>query len=336
MARHHQRERRRTVTARDPRQPGPAGQPGDDFQKIAGIGLAIERRLHEAGIFTYQDLAARSPEQIAASLADVARLSSARIASQDWAGQARRLAGPAAPPLPTEPNQHYASFHIELLLDVDGSVRRTKVHHHQSAKDEAWPGWDEDRLIALLRDHIPLLAPQQSAEAPGPQSSATPTTNQQEAAAPSRNEMETVKLPVSLPSSFLRIENLGLTREGQRSHRYAPDEPTSIGFTLHLTRASTLQAATFDFTADVTASSDLGDNQRQLLGTVQGAVRVGEPLPIELAGQPLPRGLYRLGTTVAIYPADHTRDSKPLHSRRKTGAFVQVADVSAQPVPTRT
>jgi hypothetical protein len=147
--------------------------------------------------------------------------------------------------------------------------------------------------------------------------------------------METVQLPVSLPSSFLRIENLGFTREGQRSHRYAPDEPTSIGFTLHVTQASTLQAAAFDFTADVTASSELGDNQRQPLGTVQGAVRAGEPLPVELAGPPLPRGLYRLEATVAIYPADHTRDSKPLHSRRRTGAFVQVADVPAEPVPTR-
>lgn len=323
------------MTRREPHKSTSADQTGDDFRKIAGIGLAIERRLHEAGILTYQDLAARSPEQIAASLADVAGLSSVRIASQDWAGQAGRLAGPAAPHLPSEPNQHYASFHIELLLDVDGSVRRTKVHHHQSDKDEAWPGWDEGRLIALLSDHIPLLAPRQSAEAPGPQSSATPTTDQQ-AAAPSRSEIETVELPVSLPSSFLRIENLGLTREGQRSHRYAPDEPTSIGFTLHVTRASTLQAATFDFTADITASSELGDNQRQLLGTVQGAVRVGEPLPIELAGQPLPRGLYRLEATVAIYPADHARDSKPLHSRRKIGAFVQVADVSAQPIPRRT
>jgi hypothetical protein len=324
------------VTPREPRKSTSADQTGDDFQKIAGIGQAIERRLHDAGILTYQDLAARSPEQIAASLADVAGLSSARVASQDWAGQAGRLAGPAAPPLPSEPDQHYASFHIELLLDVDGSVRRTKVHHHQSDKDEAWPGWDEGRLIALLRGHIPILAPRQPAGAPGPQSSATPSMDQQDAAAPPRSEMEAVKLPVSLPSSFVRIENLGLTRDGQRSHRYAPGEPTAIGFTLHVTRASTLQAAAFDFTADVTASSELGDSQRQLLGTVQGAVRAGEPLPVELAGQPLPRGLYRLEAAVAIYPADHARDSKPLHSRRKTGAFVQVADVSAQPVPTRT
>ena len=342
------------MTPRDPRQSTPAGQAGDDFQKIAGIGQAIERRLHDAGILTYQDMAARSPEQIAASLTDVAGLSSARIASQDWAGQAGRLAGPAASPLPSEPDQTYASFHIELLLDVDGSVRRTKVHYYQSEQDEAWPGWDEGRLIALLSGHIPLLAPRQPAEtpeqpaetpeqpaealgqpadAPGPPSSATPTTDQQEAAAPSGSELETAELPVSLPSSFLRIENLGLTREGQRSRRYAPGEPTSIGLTLHVTPASTLQAATFDFTADVTASSVLGDNQRQRLGTAQGAVRAGEPLPVELTGPPLPRGLYRLEATVAIYPADHTRDSQPLHSRRTTGAFVQVADVSAQPVP---
>jgi predicted flap endonuclease-1-like 5' DNA nuclease len=335
MAGQHQRERRQTVTPRDPRQSNAAGQTGDDFQKIAGIGQAIERRLHDAGILTYQDLAARSPEQIAASLTDVAGLSSARIASQDWAGQAGRLAGPSASPLPSEPDQTYASFHIELLLDVDGSVRRTKVHHLQSGQDEAWPGWDEGRLITLLSGHIPLLAPRQPAQAPGPPSSATPTTDQQEAPAPSGSEMETAKLPVSLPSAFLRIENLGLSREGQRSHHYAPGEPTTIGFTLRVTQASS-QAATFDFTADVTARSELGDNQRQLLGTAQGAVRAGEPLPVELAGPPLPRGLYRLEATVAIYPADHTRDSKPLHNRRTTGAFVQVADVSAQPVPTRT
>jgi hypothetical protein len=330
------------VTPREPRKSTSADQTGDDFQKIAGIGQAIERRLHDAGILTYQDLAARSPEQIAARLADVAGLSSARITSQDWTGQAGRLAGSAAPPLPSEPDQTYASFHIELLLDVDGSVRRTKVHHLQSGQDEAWPGWDEGRLMALLSGHIPFLAPrqpaeapQQPAEAPGPPSSATPTMDQQETAAPSGSEMETAKLPVSLPSTVLRIENLGLTREGQRIHRHSPGEPTSMGFTLHVTRAST-QAATFDFIADVTASSELGDNQRQLLGTAQGAIRAGELLPVELAGPPLLRGLYRLEATVAIYPADHTRDSKPLHSRRRTGAFVQVADVSAQAVPTRT
>jgi hypothetical protein len=314
-----------------------ADQPGDNFRKIAGIGAVIERRLHDAGIVTYQDLAACTPEQIAASLAE-AGISSARIASQDWAGQARRLAEPAAAaPLPSEPSQHYASFHIELLLDVDGRVRRTKVHHHQSGEDDAWPGWDEDRLLALLRDHIPLLAPREPGGAVDLlPSSASPPTTEPETAVSSESEPETLDRPISSPSSSLRIENLSLTREGQRSHRWAPREPTSIRFTLHVNGATTLQAATLDFTAEVTASSQLGDDQHRPLGTTQGVVRVCEPLLVELTGQPLPRGLYRLEATVVIYPADHTRDSQPVYSRRKSGALIQVADAPAQTVPART
>lgn len=316
------------MASHDPLKSAPADQPGDDFRKIAGIGAAIERRLHDAGILTYQDLAARSPEQTAASLADVAGLSAARIASQDWTGQARQLAGPLAPPLPSEPSQHYASFHIELLLNIDNSVRRTKVRHHQSDTDDAWPGWDEDRMLALLRDHIPLMVPGQPAEAIDLQSSAAPPSSQPETTVPCRSQPETASPPTSLPSSSLSIEELSLIREGQRSHTWAPGEPTSIRFILRVNRAST-QAATLDFTADVTASSQLGDNQRWPLGTVHGAMRVGEPLSVELTGQPLPRGLYRLEATVLIYPIDHTRDSQPLHSRRTSGELIQVADASA-------
>jgi hypothetical protein len=318
---------------RDPPKSTPAGQPGDDFRQIAGIGVGIERRLHDAGILTYQDLAACSPEQIAASLAGVAGLSPARIASQDWTGQARQLAGPATPPLPSEPNQHYVSFHIELLLDVDNSVRRTKVHHHQSDTNETWPGWDEDRLLALLHDHMPLVAPRQHAEAVDLQSSVSPGTNQPEAATPSGSEPETVGSPVSLPSSSLHIENLGLAREGQRSHSWVLDEPTSIRFTVLVNRTSTLQTATLDFTADITACSKLGDNQRWPLGTAQGAVRVDEPLSVELTGRPLPRGLYRLEASVLIYPTDRDPESQPLHRRRTSGELVQVSDASARTVP---
>ena len=350
---------------RDPRKPAPARQAGDDFQQIQGIGAAIDRRLHDAGILTYTDLAALTPEQIAASLAGMAGLSSARITSQDWAGQAGRLAGPADPPLPSEPDQHYASFHVEFLLGVDGSVRRTKVHHHQSGIDEAWAAWDEDRLLALLRDHIPHTAARQPAKAADMPPSATPSAAESETAVPSEakpnratasgnqpngaiptgdqpdkavlsgdqsakpippeGQAEATDLPVGLPSSSLRVEYLGLTRGGDRSRIWAPGEPTSIGFTLRVSQTGTREAAALDFTANVTASSVLGDDQRWPLGTVQGAVRVGEPLPVELTGGPLPRGLYRPEATVLIYPTNHAPDSEPLQGRRASGALIQVA-----------
>jgi hypothetical protein len=313
------------VTPRDPAQSTPAGKAGDDFQKIAGIGAGIERRLHEAGILTYHDLAARSPEEIAASLAGMAGLSSARIASQDWVGQARQLAGPAGPPLPSEPDQHYASFHIELLLDVDNSVRRTKLHHYQSGTDEAWAGWDEDRLLALVHSHIPPAAPRQPAEAADSQSPAPPTTTEPETARSSGERRGAADLAVGLASSSLRVENLGLTHEGRRSHRLTPGESTSVGFILGVSRTTAPQAAALDFAADITAGSVLGDDQRWPLGTVQGAVRMDEPLSVELTGPPLPRGLYRLEATVRIYPAGQAPESQPLESLRASGAVIQVS-----------
>jgi len=309
----------------------PAGHAGDDFQRIQGIGAGIDRRLHDAGILTYQDLAASTPERIAASLGGVAGLSSARIASRDWAGQASRLAGPAAPALPSEPDQHYASFHIELLLDVDDTVRRTKVRHHQSATDETWAGWDEDRLLALLRGHIPLMASPLPAEAADQRSSIASAAPEPALPAPSGDQPGTVALSsdqpetASLPSSSLCVDYLGLTHEGLRSHSWAPGEPTAVGFTLRVNRTSALQAETLEFTADIAASSTLGDNQRWPLGTVQGAIRVGEPLEVELTGQPLPRGLYRPEATVLIYPINRAPDSPPLQGRRASGALIQVA-----------
>ena len=63
----------------------------DDLKLINGIGPAVERRLHSVGIYTYAQLAALSPADIAAAVADLAGLSAERIIKQDWIGQARKL-----------------------------------------------------------------------------------------------------------------------------------------------------------------------------------------------------------------------------------------------------
>ncbi len=291
-----------------------AGQPGDDFRRIAGIGPALERRLHDAGILTYQDLAGRTPEEIAAALADLTGVSPERIASQDWIGQARKLVGP--PPEAAEPSQRYASFHVELLLDPDLGVRRTKVHHHQTDTDDTWPGWDEDRLLTLLRDRIPPTAAQQPTDAADLQPPATPS--------------------IDLPPPSLRIKELTPIRDGQRGDIRRPDEPTSVRLTLRAEPTDTPHAATVDFTADIAARSKLGDNQRWPLGTMYGAIRVNDPLSVELTGPPLRPGLYRLVATVAVYPADHADDAQPLYRRDASGDLIQVANAPTQPAPAGT
>src|SRR6266581_1719167 len=68
----------------------------DDLKLINGIGPAVEKRLNGVGIFTFARLAALSPADIAAAVADLTGLSSERIFKQDWIGQSRKLAAGSA------------------------------------------------------------------------------------------------------------------------------------------------------------------------------------------------------------------------------------------------
>jgi hypothetical protein len=63
----------------------------DDLKLINGIGKAVEDRLHDHGIYTFAQLVALSPADIAAAVAGLAGLSAERIMKQDWIGQARKL-----------------------------------------------------------------------------------------------------------------------------------------------------------------------------------------------------------------------------------------------------
>src|SRR5262249_576727 len=73
-------EQEHQMTQRGDPKSSRAGRSGDDFRKIDGIGRVFEQRLWDAGIFTYSDLARRTPEEIAAVLAPMAGISPEHIA----------------------------------------------------------------------------------------------------------------------------------------------------------------------------------------------------------------------------------------------------------------
>src|SRR5205823_4327463 len=126
----------------------------------------VENRLYKAGILTFAQLAALSPGEIVAQVAGLA--SAERIIKQDWIGQARALAArPAAAPPVELPDhmgagsssQHYATFAVELLLDENNHVNRTRVMHVQSGDEDLYLGWREPRLIEFLVQHAGLNSP---------------------------------------------------------------------------------------------------------------------------------------------------------------------------------
>ena len=302
--------------------PSRTGQSGDDFQKIVGIGRTLAERLWNAGILTYDDLALRSPKELAA----IAQISAERIASQNWAGQARELAGP--PPEASVPRQHHVTFHVEFLVESDKRVLYTKVRHHQTDASDDWPGWDEAKLLSFLRAHTPLPASSASASVPGPEPTRAPTPDQAPAsvlAGPSSRPSPSALAPERPPPWFLDIEELAPVRGDQRSYSREPTEPISVRLTMRINPAGTLCQDTFDYFVTVAARA-FGGRDRSLLGSAQGAISVGDSLTVKVTGPALPIGQYRLVATVEIYSAGHSPEEMPLHRQGVSGDLMQVAD----------
>jgi hypothetical protein len=313
---------------RDDPKPSRTGPSGDDFQKIAGIAAVRAQRLWNAGILTYDDLAHRSPEEIAAATG----VSAERIVSQNWTGQARELAG--TPPEASVPQQHYATFHVEFLLESDNSVRRTKVRHHQTDMRDTWAGWDEGRLLTFLRSRIPLPAAEAPADVPGPETAHPQAPDRAPDQAPDQPPASVPAEPANRPSPpgaerpsswSLSIDELTPVRGDQRSYTLGPGEASSVRLTMRIAPAGPLSHDTFDYSATI-AARPFGGRDRSPLGTMQGTIRVGDPLSIKVTGPALPIGQYRLVATVDIYAAGHSPSEPSLHSQGVSGDPVRVAD----------
>jgi hypothetical protein len=305
----------------DPR-PSRTGESGDDFQKIAHIGRTRAERLRKAGIFTYDNLARRSPEEIASATGISAEL----IARENWIGQARELAGP--PPEESAPRPHHLTFHVDVLVEPDNRVRQTKVRHHQTNASDDWPGWDEEKLLSFLRAHVPLPAASAPADASGPEPAHPQAPDQAPASAPAEpTSPPAPSAPARQrpPAWSLSIEELAPVHGDQRRYARGPSEPVSARLTMRINPAGTLSHDTFDYSARITART-FGGRDRSLLGSATGTIRVSEPASVTVTGPALPVGQYGLVATVEIYRAGHSPQEPPLYRQGVSGDLMRVAD----------
>src|SRR5690242_13655443 len=106
----------------------PAG--ADDLKAIRHIGRAIERRLHNAGIRTYAQLASLTPAQVLELIGEAPGLSVVSVTEQDWIGQARALAARQAhtpapeSPKPANAEQQAKHRNIPETLPEEASSRQ--------------------------------------------------------------------------------------------------------------------------------------------------------------------------------------------------------------------
>jgi predicted flap endonuclease-1-like 5' DNA nuclease len=275
---------------------------GDNLQRIAGIGKGVERRLRRAGVRTFGDLAARSPEELAAILDGVPRMSAERIAQQDWIGQARDQAAAASRSgdevADDDGNrQHYQNFTVELLTD-HGDVRRTRVWHVQSGDQRQWTGLATDELIEFVTTRAGI-AP----AAPGPQAVAGPTAATPTPSAEARHRPADAARP---SSGGLRVRELAVVAPVPALVGTVPAAtPFQIRLGVDLESAALASAAgdqPFQLSAIVQARRIGGATVQ--LGSAASEVAGPGRTVIELDSQGLPEGVYRLDAAVRLLGPD--------------------------------
>ncbi len=277
----------------------------DDFTRIKGIGRAINQDLHQAGIETFGQLAASSPEWLATV---IARRSAKRITRERWISQARRL----TPHPPKDkarrraaqgvPSQHYETFAVELLLDADNYLRRTRIIHVQSGVEESWAGWADARLIGFIAAHAAL--PSQS----------------DEALSSSRSTVNTAQTVTPLPEGKLKVREAYIIPLGadEPSSTIEQGQPFQVQLCIELSGVLTKDSEAFDFIATLYARA-LGAGTRQILGEVRGTLADTHRIVITVEGTHLPQGVYVLKAVVVMPAMDNLLSQASLVAVKQIG-----------------
>jgi len=132
----------------------PVGQ--TDLKEVRGIGRKVDARLKEAGITDLGQLALTPVKELAAILVGVpGRFDADRILRENWLGQAAELAansaGQAERVETAAPVRHNFTIEVRRAL-AGGQIESSRIVNVQTRDEEAWHGWNPQRLVAFIEE----------------------------------------------------------------------------------------------------------------------------------------------------------------------------------------
>ncbi|HEY9088624.1 MAG TPA: hypothetical protein VIO36_10680 [Anaerolineaceae bacterium] len=313
------------------------GQPvGDDFTRIHGIGPGIAARLNGAGILRFTQLASLSAEEIVAATGSLIGLTVDRVEQQDWAGQARELSETEFEPLIDESggHLHYATFTVELLLDEENRVRRTRLVNVRAGDENVWVGWDADRLVQFFTGQAGLRA-----EPPAPAQVETSPAAEflQETQAPGLPDKppapETIISAVeeapaaekAQPLDLVEIDRLAALHPQTGLHdRALPcDQPFTLTMTLGVAQTGLSKGTPLRCKA-LAAAKDLSSGARLILAEWDEVCALSEKIEINYNHLGLPKGIYRMEAAVTLYPEEEPFPGSQQFAAFREGELLQV------------
>lgn len=316
----------------------------DDLKLITGIGPAVEHRLHGVGVFTFTQLAAMSPADIAALVGDISGLTAERISKQDWIGQARALATPrkaAAEPAalpqpaqesrsPSEKPQHTATFTIELTLNEARQVLSTELVHVQSRQREQLIGWQESQLLHFLVQQAKIALPTAAIRATMGEMTELSSTGAPVPVSPLPEEEQ--PFPAAAPANqsalrLLEVETVLVDGGSAQSVLFA-DQPFDVRFFLDLDDEGAPPRESYPrYTASVFARK-LGEHTRQPIAEAQGTLQPESVPVVHVKDITLSPGTYRLEARLSLHARNGGADTSPVLTATKKGSLLQIVQGS--------
>ncbi len=263
----------------------------DDFKLINGIKSGIENRLHNAGITSYAQLIALSPDDIVAAVGTLVGMTADRVIKQDWIGQARQLESQREQALAEMQSdqsraerQHYATFTLELLLGGENEVRRTRIMHIQGKAEETWAGWEQVRVIDFIISRAELRLPKAEPVQAGTGLIETtlPESPQPVLGNPRLQEL------VAIPSA-----------EDSPRRLISASQPFGVRMTLDLSEVSSPKDTPLEYSTTF-FSKKLGRGERMTVGNAKGSCMPEEKVVIGIENATLQEGVYRLEAEVVL------------------------------------
>jgi len=165
--------------------------------------------------------------------------------------------------------QRIASFVVEVLLDEEGSVRRTSVLHVADNVQESWPSWEPQALVDFMAERSAAGSVRPREQAPGD--------------SPDGLRLEDVAATSAEPDG-----GLPLLVEGGAFEVQATLDPGASS-----TRGP------IEYQAVVHAKT-IGASGRQTLGEARGQLGGGDRARLRLPARAPAPGLYRLEVDVTL------------------------------------
>jgi hypothetical protein len=257
----------------------------DDFKVIRGIGAGVEARMIAAGICTYAQLAAQTPETLAEALMGLVGMTPARVAQKGWIEQAAALVEAGTEPEPDETSrQHYETFTVELLVSEEKMIRRTRITRVQDGTQDSWAGFELEKLVEFIRKNTDL-------EIGIPLVQAAPVVEDIE---PEEHLIETVRADVA----SIDMMSKG---QAQATHMVMQGQPFDVVLKLEISGAEGIKRD-LPYSAWVTARQ-LGSQKKIEICRVEDVFNVHNGGRLMLKANGLPSGLYRISANLQFGPS---------------------------------